>query len=53
MGALPGCVDGLSFMIGKLHILVSIIVFILTMILLVRKRNKENIEKLLIIILFF
>ena len=52
-GSASGCVDGLSFMIGKLHILVSIIVFILAMILLVRKRNKENIEKLLIIILFF
>lgn len=52
-GSVVGCIDGLSFMIGKLHILVSIIVFILTMILLVRRNYKENIDKLLIIILFF
>ena len=41
-GSAPGCVDGLSFMIGKLHILVSIIVFILTMILLVRNAIKKT-----------
>jgi hypothetical protein len=52
-GSAVGCVDGLSFMIGKLHILVSIVVFILSIALLTKFFLKENIEKLLIIILFF
>lgn len=44
-GSAPGCVDGLSFKIGKLHI----VLFIASLFLLLRKFNTYNIKKVTII----
>lgn len=52
-GSAPGCVDGLSFMIGKLHILISIASVILAFLLLFLKKHKGDKERLTIIILLF
>lgn|SRR5258708_1785078 len=51
-GSVKGCVDGISFMIGKYNIIISSILFILSLILLSKKNQKDK-EKLLIVVLFF
>lgn len=48
-GSVQGCVDGLSFKIGKLHILVSLIAIILTIFVSKIRRTKQG----FIIFLFF
>lgn len=52
-GSAPGCVDGLSFMIGKLHILVAIISIISVSILLIFKKHTKDKKKILIVIFSF
>ena len=47
-GSAKGCVDGLSFMAGKLHILISIASFIGVIFLFFIKKQKQNTEKILI-----
>lgn len=47
-GSTKGCVDGLSFMIGKAHILLSFLSFILITVLIFWKKIKLNDEKVVI-----
>lgn len=49
-GSIPGCNDGLSLQLGKIHILFSLLALVTLGILLVKK-NKENQNQLLILIL--
>ncbi|MCL4418715.1 YfhO family protein [Patescibacteria group bacterium] len=48
-GSVPGCIDGLSFVAGKLHILVSIASLAGVIFLFIFKKQKQNAEKILII----
>jgi len=56
-GSAKGCIDGLSFMIGKYHIIFSFLALVITVLTLFNRKisNKfrEEKEKLLIVILFF
>ncbi len=52
-GSIPGCVDGLSFMAGKLHILVSIFSFIWVIILLTVRKKVDISRSVLVIFSFF
>lgn len=38
-GSVPGCVDGLSFRIGKLHVIVSIAAFIVSLVVFLLKKS--------------
>lgn len=48
-GSTKGCVDGFSLMIGKLHIIVSLLSFLGLIILVFLKKQKINNEKTIII----
>lgn len=48
-GSIPGCIDGLSFKIGKLHVLLSAIAFIA---LICFKRVRNNLTGLIILFSF-
>lgn len=50
-GSAPGCLDGLSFMIGKLHIISSSLAMGLALVLFLLKRIDKEEERLLIILL--
>ncbi len=52
-GSTSGCVDGLSFMIGKLHILISFLSITGAVFLFILKRYKQNKEKILITVFSF
>ena len=52
-GSAPGCTDGLSFMIGKQHILVSIASIIGVLLLALFKKHVWKSEKVLITIISF
>jgi hypothetical protein len=54
-GSTRGCVDGLSFMIGKYHIFFSLLLFIFTLFALVFRKyfNSFSKEKLLILVFAF
>lgn len=56
-GSVKGCSDGISFMIGKYHILLSVILFSLSVIFMFWKKNSSLIgkdkEKFLLIIISF
>ncbi len=47
-GSAVGCVDGLSFMIGKLHVLVSITSVVGVSLLVMLKKHRQDTEKVLI-----
>ncbi len=51
-GSIPGCVDGLSFMAGKFHILVSFFSFVFLIILFV-SRKKMDTSKIILIVFSF
>ncbi|MEX2012951.1 MAG: 6-pyruvoyl-tetrahydropterin synthase-related protein [Candidatus Levyibacteriota bacterium] len=50
-GSTPGCADGLSFMIGKLHIFASFLMLGLVLVSLLFKKIAKKEEKLLIAVL--
>jgi 4-amino-4-deoxy-L-arabinose transferase-like glycosyltransferase len=56
-GSAPGCVDGVSFMIGKYHIISAVIILILSITIIFSKKFNKNFlaekEKLSIIIITF
>lgn len=52
-GSAPGCVDGLSFMLGKLHILVSFASIVGLSLMVLLKKQKNYFEKFLITIISF
>nr|MBI5455866.1 glycosyltransferase family 39 protein [Candidatus Levybacteria bacterium] len=52
-GSTLGCVDGLSFMIGKLHILISIFSAVGVSLLFFSKKQNLNKEKILITVVSF
>lgn len=54
-GSVEGCMDGLSFMIGKYHIILSFVLFILSSVFLFLKKYSKKFgkEKLLIIVFSF
>lgn len=52
-GSVPGCNDGLSFMIGKIHLLSVLAALIIEAALLFRKKIKRNSEQIKIIALSF
>lgn len=56
-GSIKGCVDGLSFMIGKYHIIFSVFVFLSSIFFLISKKiitdSKKDKEKIALIILSF
>jgi uncharacterized membrane protein len=54
-GSAKGCVDGLSFMIGKYHIFLSSFLFIFTLLVVVLRKYFKNLsrEKLTILVLAF
>ena len=52
-GSAPGCTDGFSFMIGKLHILVSIASIIGVSLLVMFKKHKQETKKILITLISF
>ncbi len=52
-GSSPGCIDGVSFMIGKLHIIFSFLSIIGLMLLFVFKKYKTEKEKIIIIAFSF
>jgi len=47
-GSAPGCIDGLSFMLGKLHVLVSIASVVGVSLLVIFKKYRQETEKILI-----
>lgn len=51
-GSTKGCVDGISFMVGKYHIVLSGVLFIASLFLLLSKKHKEK-EGFLIIVFFY
>lgn len=51
-GSAPGCIDGLSFMVGKLHLIISVLVLLSAIVLIVLKKFKDK-EKLLVLSLSF
>lgn len=56
-GSVKGCVDGLSFMIGKYHIIISFVVFLLSLIFLLSRKFlkmfEKDKEKLILIACFY
>ncbi len=52
-GSIPGCIDGLSFKIGKLHIIFSLLSFIGTFIFLKKEKSKRETIFLSMLLLFF
>ncbi len=52
-GSVPGCNDGLSFMIGKLHIILSFASAVSAFILLLIKKFRKDSENFYIILLLF
>jgi uncharacterized membrane protein len=54
-GSAKGCVDGLSFMIGKYHLLLSLLLFLFALVALTSKKyfNSFSKEKLIILTLSF
>ena len=52
-GSAKGCIDGISFMIGKYHIVLSAALFIASLIFLLSKKYKKYKEKLLVIIFLY
>jgi len=52
-GSALGCTDGLSFMIGKLHILVSIASVVGVSLLVLFKKHRQDTEKVLIAVFSF
>ncbi len=52
-GSVPGCVDGMSFMIGKSQILISLIALILAITVYFYKKKKETRKWLLIALVSF
>ncbi len=51
-GSIPGCYDGISFEIGKVHILLSIIAFGLAAMALIRRKHNDKIIPILIFAFF-
>ncbi len=52
-GSGPGCFDGVSFMIGKIHLLSALAALVIAAALIFRKKIKRNNEHLKIIVLSF
>ncbi len=54
-GSVKGCSDGISFMIGKYHIILSLIIFAFSIFILVSKKYLKQFEreKIIIIVLSF
>ena len=52
-GSAPGCTDGFSFMVGKLHILISLASIAGVSLLIVLNKHKQEAEKLLITVICF
>ena len=44
-GSAKGCIDGLSFMVGKYHIIISAVVFLLSIFFLISSKYKEVFKK--------
>jgi uncharacterized membrane protein len=46
-GSIPGCIDGMSFRIGKLHIILSLIAFVTSLVFLKKYKEKVYVSFLL------
>jgi hypothetical protein len=52
-GSAKGCIDGLSFMIGKYHIVLTILLFIFSLVILIFGKYFKQLEKEKLIIIIF